>query len=516
MGVLFAVFGLVFALFAIVALFVGAHLAWIYGHVVLALACFAYALGTSFAALRELLAGDSARRSARYGGNAAVQVIALAVILGVAAYFSKQYPVNWDWTEAKLHSLTEASKSVLAQIPAERPVEILAFYLPGSDEGAKDALDLYTYASDRVKVRIVDPNAHPQLATRFQVTANGVLVVCGGPCESAAGTARVTEPSEQELTKAIRSVLSGKKKVYYLAGHGEADPGNTEATGASSAKQALEGENLEVATLVLANQENVPDDAGAVIVAGPDRTLFARELQALDRYVRGGGSLLVMADPIVESGLEDTVRGWGIALGKDLIVDQQIQLFAGPQVGIEPVVLSYGSHPITEKLRGQITTFYLARSLAAAESGNGSVELASTGEQSWAESDVERFVRESTVGRDDADRKGPIPIAMARTFAVEGAEKKREGRLIVVGDSDFSRNRYITSAANADLLLNMVNWLVGEEHFISIERKLPRASSVALTNEQFYNFRYLSLFVLPEALLLGGILVWWRRRSEDR
>jgi ABC-type uncharacterized transport system involved in gliding motility auxiliary subunit len=514
MGVLFAVFGLVFALFAIVALFVGAHLAWIYGHVVLALACFAYALGTSFGALRELLAGDTARRSARYGGNAAVQVIALAVILGVAAYFSTKYPVNWDWTEAKLHSLTEASKNVLEQIPAERPVEILAFYLPGSEEGAKDALDLYTYASDRVKVRIVDPNAHPQLATRYQVTANGVLVVCGGPCESAVGTARVTEPSEQELTKAIRSVLSGKKKVYYLTGHGEADPGNTEATGASAAKQALEGENLEVATLVLANQENVPDDAAAVIVAGPDRTLFARELQALDRYVRGGGSLLVMADPIVESGLEDTVRGWGIALGKDLIVDQQIQLFAGPQVGVEPVVLRYGAHPVTEKLRGAITTFYLARSLETVDTGAGVVELASTGEASWAETGIDKFVNESVVGIDDGERRGPLAIADARTFEVAAdGEKKREGRLVVVGDSDFARNRYISSGANVDLFLNMANWLVGEEHFITIERKLPRASTVSLTNEQFYDFRYLSLFVLPEALLVFGILVWWRRRD---
>jgi hypothetical protein len=36
----------------------------------------------------------------------------------------------------------------------------------------------------------------------------------------------------------------------------------------------------------------------------------------------------------------------------------------------------------------------------------------------------------------------------------------------------------------------MVNWLVGEEHFISIER--APAPPACATNEQFYNFRYLS------------------------
>jgi ABC-type uncharacterized transport system involved in gliding motility auxiliary subunit len=514
--VLYAIFGLVFFGFGLVALLAGAHLGWIYGHFVLALGLWAYALATGFGELRRQLSGDAARRGARYGANTVVQAVASTVILAVLAFVTVQRPVRWDWTESQVHSLSGASRGVLDQIPEAQPVEVLAFFLPGTEAAAKQLLEQYTYHSKRIGFRVVDPNASPQLATRHQVNTNGVLIVCGGPCDQAPGTARVSEANEQELTKAIRSVLSTKKKVYFLAGHGEADPADAEVRGAALAKQALEGENLEVAPLVLANQEKVPDDAAAVVIAGPSNTPFPRELEALDRYLRGGGSLLVLSDPIVEDGLEEQVKAWGITLGDDVIVDQQIQLFAGPQVGIEPVVLSYGSHPVTEKLRGQITTFYLARSLAAAESGNGAVELASTGEQSWAESDVQRFVRESTVGRDDADRKGPIPIAMARTFAVEGAEQKREGRLVVVGDSDFSRNRYITSAANADLLLNMVNWLVGEEHFISIERKLPRASSVALTNEQFYNFRYLSLFVLPEALLVGGILVWWRRRSEDR
>ncbi len=513
---LYAIFGLVFFGFGLVALLSAADPYWILGHFLLALALWGYALATGFGELRRQLSADAARRGARYGGNSAVQAAAVTVILAVLAYVSVQRPVRWDWTESKLHSLSDASRAVLDQIAEDRPIEVLAFFLPGTEAGAKELLEQYTYHSKRLTFRIVDPNANPQLATRHEVTSNGVLIICAGACEQAAGTARVTEASEQELSKAIRSVLSTKKKVYYLAGHGEADPADAEVRGAAIAKKALEGENLEVASLVLANQENVPDDAGAVVIAGPSHTLFPRELEALDRYLRGGGSLLVLSDPIVEGGLEEQVKAWGVVLGKDVVVDQQIQLFAGPQVGIEPVVLSYGSHPVTEKLRGQITTFYLARSLAAAESGSGVVELASTGEGSWGESDVERFVKESVVGLDDGDRKGPIPIAMARSFPQEGAEKKREGRLVVVGDSDFSRNRYITSAANGDLLLNMVGWLVGEEHFISIERKIPRASSVALTNEQFYNFRYLSLFVLPEALLLGGILVWWRRRSEDR
>ncbi len=34
-----------------------------------------------------------------------------------------------------------------------------------------------------------------------------------------------------------------------------------------------------------------------------------------------------------------------------------------------------------------------------------------------------------------------------------------------------------------------------------------------MSRQQFSNFRYLSLFVFPEGILLLGIVLWWRRRS---
>ncbi|MBW2415786.1 MAG: ABC transporter, partial [Deltaproteobacteria bacterium] len=93
------------------------------------------------------------------------------------------------------------------------------------------------------------------------------------------------------------------------------------------------------------------------------------------------------------------------------------------------------------------------------------------------------------------------------------ADPDAEGRLIVIGDADFARNGFVGSAANADLLINMVHWLTGEEQFITIDRKLPRASMALLTSGQVATFRYLALFGLPELILLIAIVNWWRRRD---
>lgn len=83
----------------------------------------------------------------------------------------------------------------------------------------------------------------------------------------------------------------------------------------------------------------------------------------------------------------------------------------------------------------------------------------------------------------------------------------------MIGDADFARNRYVAEFFNADFFLNAIDWLVGEESFITIDRKLPRASSVSMTREAFANLRFALLFLLPEAILVAGILGWWRRRT---
>jgi ABC-type uncharacterized transport system involved in gliding motility auxiliary subunit len=515
MGILVALYGLVFLLFAFVALFVGAGRVWIYAHFAIAAALLLYSATTSMGQLRERLSRGSTRRSARYGGNLIAQTVIVVAILGLVAYLSVRNPVRWDWTDAAVHSLTQASADVLGAIPEGSEVEVLAFFASGSEAQAEDLLDQYTYRSDRIRVRFVDPNARPGLANRFEIRANGVVIVCAGPCEAPRATARVTEATEEQITKAIRSVISSRKSVYFLTGHGEADVDDSGASGLSQLKKALEDENLAVEPLLLANLEDVPSEADAVVIAGPDRSLLDRELDALGRYLEQGGGVLVLVDPIVVTHLEERLLEWGFDVGNDVIVDQQIQLFAGPQLGIQPIVTDYGDHAITADMAGQPTLFQLARSVRGVDGDESVSELARTGQASWAETDVDRFVAESKVQLDPTDLAGPVPVAAARSMAPAGGGAGRDGagRIVVVGDSDFARNRYVSEFYNADLLLNAVNWIVGEESFITIDRKLPRASVAVFTNQQFQTFRYLALFVAPELILLIGIAIWWRRRT---
>jgi len=524
--VVFVIPALVILAFGIIALIT--YDPWVIGgHFSIGIGLLLYALATRFGEIRDLLKRDSGRRGMRQGSNAIVQTAALIGVLGLVAFLANRYEVQWDWTEAKAYTLGASTRALLDQIPEDQPIEIYSFATDA--ERVRQALERYTYETSWLRYQIFDPRQDIARVEQFEIEQDGVLLVCSVQCEVAEGEppsakVRITSTDEQELAKAIRAVISEKRKVYFVTGHGESDPSDTSPKGLSQIQLALENENIEAQPLLLANTPQIPEDADALVLAGPQASLLPRELDSLDTYLKAGGSVLVMADPILVTNLEARLRDWQIELGNDVIVDEQLQLFGAPQLGLQPIATQYASHPITKDLAAapntnpRATLFQLARSVEPAGDASEVVRLVLTGARSWAAADVSGLRESGSVKLDpEKDRAGPVSIAAARTFPLaEGATDRGvngEGRLVVVGDADFARNGYVAEFFNADLFMNMASWLVGEEEFATVDRATPRASRVVMSERQVVVFSYIAIFMLPEGILLLGIANWWRRRS---
>jgi ABC-type uncharacterized transport system involved in gliding motility auxiliary subunit len=229
-----------------------------------------------------------------------------------------------------------------------------------------------------------------------------------------------------------------------------------------------------------------------------------------------------MLDPRAKTDLVDDVRGWGIEVGDDIIVDRKLALFGR---ATSPFAGNYDTtHPITKDLR-ETTLFHVARSVRPSGDANPDVkQLVFTGEDSWAERDLDRFFGEAVAELGADDVKGPVSIAVAKEIDLSGAapaeaETKGEGapsskraRIAVFGDSDFASNELIEAYRNRDLYLNTVSWLMGDVEAISIRPNRSRASRFQLSQEQFMRIRSLALFVLPETFGVLGVLTWWSRR----
>ena len=191
-------------------------------------------------------------------------------------------------------------------------------------------------------------------------------------------------------------------------------------------------------------------------------------------------------------------------------VQQQIRLFQGPTLCVEPIVDTYNtSHPVTRDFKER-TLFPLVRSVAPLMppvNGVNAEQLVASNERSWGETNMK-----STQAEFDpkTDLKGPVSLAVAATKDL-GENKK--SRLVVYGDSDFPSNGFFGLQGNGNLFLNTVSWLAQDESFISIRPKNPEDRRLTMTEAQGRLASYVMLLLLPAGILITGVSVWMKRRK---
>ncbi|MFN7956254.1 MAG: Gldg family protein [bacterium] len=498
-------------------------------------------------------------RSSRMASNAAVYSAAVVGILVLVNVLATRHSHKWDLTESKLFTLAPQSQKVLDGLANE--VVLRAFWRKPEQDQVKDLLANYERASKKVKVLFVDPVEDPAAAKQFEITQERTLHI-----QSGTDQVRITEPTEEKITNGIIKVSGGEAKtIYVLKGHGEPELEDVAAPhGYGYLKKALEDEHYKVQDLLLMTKGEVPADA-SLVIAAPTRPLLDVEIQALERYLDRGGRLFALLEPkwdesshqIVHTGLEEMLKKRGINVNDNLVLDVELQLFAGPKIGAAPGAESYGTHPITENMKE--VTFYgdFVREVRPNPDTPGATltTLVRTSANSWAESDVAGVFERGAAGRDAADLTGPISIATAyerKTPAeakkdaadgasdpadaakagAEGAAKsaKSDGdksgedsadskskdiltRIVAFGDADWVDNGQITRfAPNQDLALNAVGWLVDRGDLISIRPKKSKVAQLALTPAQTQAIFVASVFLLPELLLLAGLAVWQSRK----
>ena len=448
-------------------------------------------------------------RMAKYGTNAVVYSLVILGILGVANYMASKHFYKKDMTIAKVNSLSEQTISVLKTL--DKPISVIGFFKAGESDNFKNLMDLYTYGSKNISYKIIDPDIHPEAIKKYEISQRGAIVV-----EYGARNTITMGQTEQEMTSAIVKVsktLSGT--IYFLQGHGEPDLESQQDTGYFIVKKALENENYPVKTLMFATVSDVPEDCILLVVAGPKKRLLDAELAAIERYIDKGGRLLAMIDPQEDGGFGPFFATKGVMLEDTIIVDQQVRLFEGAKLGIDPVASDYPPHEITKDFK-EPTMFSVARSLrvvSTAPMGWSVQELVRTGPQSWGEKNIKALLKEGKVELDQDDRKGPLAVAVAISQNVGDNKDKKAARIVVVGDSDFANNRLIQAFYNANLFLNMIGWLTGQEYNVTIRSNTYGPSTVNLTESDRAKVFYASVFIMPQLVLMIGIGVLIKRRK---
>lgn len=471
------------------------------------------------------IVGAFSRRQARLGTLTIVSVLIVLGILVAINYLGARQNKRWDLTADSQFTLSDQTKNVLGKLDA--PLNVYVFDKVPDIDRFRDRLREYEYLSKQISLEYIDIDKQPTLGRQYSVQSYGTVVF-----EYKGRTERVVGDREQDLTNAIVKVVTGtQRKIYFVQGHGERDPLSAERTGYSTIKTALETENYVVDQVVLVQSGAVPDDAAALVVAGPKTDLLAPEIDAIEAYLAKGGKLLLMLDPPDKPGdptlgaAEALLAGWGISAGQNLVVDVSgIGRLIGTNESV-PVVAEYPTHPITERFN-VLTAFPVARSMQPASSAPENrlaQPILETGANSWAEADTAAMLKSGEVAfdADKGDIQGPVTIGVAVSAPVGEAPAAAEGgsdtprpeaRVVALGDSDFVANFAIPIQGNRDLFLNIVGWLTQQENLISIRPKEPGDRRLTLTADQGSRVAWLAQLIIPGVLFALGIATWWRRR----
>jgi ABC-type uncharacterized transport system involved in gliding motility auxiliary subunit len=458
-----------------------------------------------------------ARRSFLYSSNALlVIVLVLGIIVLLNMFFSRHHH-RFDFTEAKLHSLSDQSIKVAQGLKSDLTVK--GFFREGNPgrNRMEDLLRIYAYQSPKIKYEFIDPDKNPGLVKRYEVTQDGTTIL-----ESGARDTRITAVTEEDVTNAIIKVTrETKKTVYFLAGHGEHDSEDSQESGMSFAKDDLVKQGYEVKKQSLALGQGFPADCALLVIPGPEKDFVLNEYDTVKKYVESGGRVLFMIDPQTAPGTAAYLAQFGFKLEDDLIIEADtLSRMMGADYFM-PIAREYESHEITRNFRFA-TFFPYARSVGLIDPKPDGVltsqGLAKTSANSWAEHDL---VTKKVTYDKLKDKIGPIILAAVATIkakadpaaAAAPPSTQKDGRVAVIGDSDFASNRYFNMGGNGNFFLNVANWLTEEADLISIQPKTQNPRSLQLTQAQGRTIFWVSVILLPLAVLAFGISVWMRRRA---
>lgn len=461
---------------------------------------------TAFDDARNVATG----RGTIYVATSTVTALLVVVLLGALNFVAIKKKKEWDFTKGGIHTLAEQTSDLLQKLDAK--VKVTAFYQPLDAEYGvlEELLRRYkTLGGDHFEYEFVDPQKNPQQVKEMKITAASRIVV-----KAANGKeARPKELTEEALTNALVELGRGvEQKVFFLTGHGEKPiaKGADSALGLKLWVDGLANEGYRAEELNLLAKKDVPENALAVIVAGPQGPLADGERDALKRYADAGGHLVVMLDPGAETNLEPLLASWGLELQPGMVVDPDSQqpLWALSQ--------QFADHPLAKPRQSIMGAMPFvmpeARGVKHGAGGEGftATELFQTGASAWSETSP--LAADGRVAREENDIPGPVNLAVAVSKKLEG---EKELRALVIGDSDWVTNQYVRQGGNRDLALNSIQWLAGNATKITIRPKLREKSTLAmLTKDQQNLLSFGSLNLLPLALVALGLSVWSLRRSK--
>ncbi|MFD2728824.1 Gldg family protein [Enterococcus camelliae] len=464
-------------------------------------------------------------RQGSYRGALTVLVI---VILIVANLVVRQLPTKWqsiDLTEEQILEVSNVSKKFLKSMDDSIQMVVVADK-SSTDTRIKSFIENYADLSDNISVKWIDPVVHPSALTNYNVEENTIYIkdkttdksttvafsnILSSSYDSSYNTV-TTFDGEGQLTSALNTLTNTtKQKVYLTEGHGEGSLPSTISTLFTKANYETDMYNSVLT-------DTMSTDANLLLIYGPTTDFTDNEIKNLESYIADGGKVMVALsseNPDLPKLLA-FLKAYGLAETSGYIADTE-RSFQGSSYYLYPELSLSGDYAtgITNKM-------LLIANTKGFTSVDPSIDnvtvtnLMTTSSNGYNVTDEEQkqgtyilaaVVDQKTVATDTTD-------STSESTTSSTAEKTEAGKLTVLSTTNMVDDTLLSNyptLENSTLFMNMVSGNFDGTTNLSIEAKTLGSNQNTVVSAGQYSIS--TIFILPGAILIGGFILWFRRRK---
>lgn len=445
-------------------------------------------------------------------------VIAIVIVFNMIVNLIPENKRQFDISSTNIYEISSKSKKIINNVDYDVTFYVLA-EKSNTDKRIKTFINKYASLSDKIHIKWIDPVLHPSALTKYGTEENNIVISCkktnrtttvsfddilvSSASYYSTSSSASSFDGDGQLTSALNYVTSNKEyKAYYTSGHGESSL-------SSEVTSLLTKSRISTSDLLLMTATSIPDDCDLLIIDGATSDFTKDEVKLLSSYLKKGGKVVTLLAQTNKSmkNLYGLLKDYGLTVQSGYIADTE-RSYQGNYYYLIPNLSVSGD-------------------MASGISSNSVMMINSKGmTQSTPVRDsisTDAFMTTSSNGYAVTEKKqtqGTYVLGATSTESVKvknskGKKVTKESRLTVYGSNmliDEQITSSFSSLENLTLFTNSVTASLDNADNVSISPKSLEVSYNTIAHPG--PFSILVVFVIPVGLIVGGFIVWFRRRRR--
>ena len=457
----------------------------------------------------------SGTKHGAYSVGLTVLVIAVVIVFNLVVGQIPEAYRNLDVSSTKIYDISDTTTELLDSLDNEVDMKVLAVK-DDTDERITTFLSRYASLSDKINVEWIDPVLHPSALTDYDTTENTIVISCEDTGKTTTvsfndilvmdqysyyyyGTTSYTEfDGEGQLTGAVNYVTNeADHTIYQTTGHGE-------STLSTTITDLMEKNSYTLSEVNLLMSTSIPEDCDLLLMYAPTTDLSEDEAQMLRDYLAGGGKVMILFGDTSSADLPSlagVLSEYGIEAADGYIADPT-RCYQGNYYYIFPELSVSGD--LADNISSEMVLLTNAHGMNLTDPEQDTISTTSF----MSSSDQAYAVTEET------QEQGSYTLGAVATEAIESAdEESTESRLTVISAGsliDQSITDTFPQLENTQIFMNAVTANFEGVQNLSIEAKSLGTEYNTMQHTGLLSF--LVIFGIPAVILIGGFVVWFRRR----